>query len=123
MSRTDKTAPYWVQIARREGNIKPWRIYHVEHCDGTCTPGTPLPGRPRFTQCEIWMRYSDNYLFYGRRPKRSTRIAAGTARIWCGCGGCGCGRTAKISTVCKEPRSITGTCTTCGIGIEGLWWS
>ena len=80
MSRTDKTAPYWVQIARREGNIKPWRIYHVEHCDGTCTPGTPLPGRPRFTQCEIWMRYSDNYLFYGRRPKRSTRKATGRSR-------------------------------------------
>jgi len=80
MSKTDKTNPYWVQISRREGNIKPWRIYHRIDCDGWCTPSTPRFMEHRFTRCEIWMRYSDNYLFYGRRPKRSTRKATGRSR-------------------------------------------
>ena len=77
MSRTDKTNPYWVQIDRREGNIKPWRIYHAIDCDGWCTPRTPKFAEHRFTTCEIWMRYSDNYKFYGRHPKRATRKAMG----------------------------------------------
>jgi hypothetical protein len=77
MSRTDKTNPYWVQVNRREGNIKPWRIYHVRTCDGTCMPGIPLPHRPRYTDCEIWFRYSENNRFYGRQPRRATRKLIG----------------------------------------------
>ena len=79
MSRTDKTNPYWVQIARREGNAKPWRVYHVHGCGGMCVPVVPIPprGGRNYEVCEIWFRYSENNRFYGRQPKRATRKLIG----------------------------------------------
>ncbi len=84
MSRTDKTNPYWVKIRRREGNIKPLREYHEHrggHKECDIDAYMPVPRRlwPVVPQqnCELWMRHSDNHMFYGRRPKRSTRKAIG----------------------------------------------
>ena len=85
MSKTDKTNPYWVKIAQREGNVRPWREYHRHHWDywdGVCTLRNPLP-RVRdatFHACEVWNRDEDNGKIFGRRPKRSTRKAMGRSR-------------------------------------------
>lgn len=84
MSKTDKTNPWWVKIRRREGNVKPLKEYH-EHrgghkeCDIDAylpVPRCMWPVTPQ-TNCELWMRHSDNHMFYGRRPNRETRKALG----------------------------------------------
>ena len=90
MARTDKTNPDWVKVTRREGNTKPWRVWHLclgaprpygkEHRAGRCEPMVPLPQTRRNGQergCEIYCAYHDNDKIYGRRPKRSTRKAMG----------------------------------------------
>lgn len=78
MSRTDKTNPPWVKTTRREGNRKPWRIYHLPSCDGWCAPVAIHGYRwGPFDRCEVWCRHSDNGKIYGRRPKRETRKSIG----------------------------------------------
>lgn len=77
MSKTDKTNPPWVKETRREGNRKPWRIYHLPSCRGMCTPIPRLDPFFPWLDCEIVCRYSDNDKIYGRRPNRVTRKALG----------------------------------------------
>lgn len=80
MSRTDKTNPYWVKIARREGNVKPWRVWHYTNKPHDCQPVPPAPRRQerhQFGVCEVWNRYSDNGKIYGRRPGTETRRTIG----------------------------------------------
>lgn len=81
MSKTDKTNPFYVKIARREGAVKPWRIYHYTADPHDCHPVAPLPIRAeryrRQDQCEIWNRYSENDVIYGRHPSREVRRTLG----------------------------------------------
>ena len=87
MSKTDKTNPYWVQIRRREGAVKGFYEHHRCVLGRPCNLGEPLPvtrsgvsrvwNPERRYACEIWPKYSENNMIFGRRPKRSTRKAYG----------------------------------------------
>lgn len=84
MSRTDKTNPSWVKMLRREGNVKPWQIWHNhnKHAESGCNPVVVLPetyGRWRFVDCEVWPRHTWSELnrIYGRHPNRETRRLLG----------------------------------------------
>lgn len=76
MSRTDKTDPYWVKIARRDYSVKPLhRHYGREFWErgGVCDLADPLPRtrRGRWRGCENWCSsygpYADKV--FGRYPR------------------------------------------------------
>lgn len=85
MSKTDKTNPPWVKLARREWGARPRHWHHGRWFTGICEEVAPVPRSRRSKQdtgigCEIWISYYSDYAggkVYGRRPKRSTRKALG----------------------------------------------
>lgn len=85
MSRTDKTNPYWLKIRRREGAVKGFYEHHrcgwdryqrIRHpCD--LDEPRPINRGGKWQRCEIWPKYSENNMLYGRHPDRSARKALG----------------------------------------------
>lgn len=83
MSKTDKTNPYWVKLARREWGASEQHEHHGKYFTGTCEVKVPMPptrGRDYTATCEVWQSYYNNpagHKIWGRHPKRATRKALG----------------------------------------------
>lgn len=81
MSKTDKTNPYWVKLARMEWGAKPRHWHHGRWFTGVCEVVTPMPrsrrnGMEDVNGCEIWQSYYNDYggnKIWGRFPKGDSR--------------------------------------------------
>lgn len=93
MSRTDKTDPVWVKVARRQGTWWPFEDFHAcQHqawrsgirgsWDGVCDLTDDLPrnrNNGEWQHCRVTVEYYSRggRKLYGRQPKRSTRKVIG----------------------------------------------
>lgn len=82
MSKTDKTNPYWVKIARRDCSVKEIHAHHGKDFHGTCEIVNALPMTRRskdIPSCEAWVSFYGRWgdKIFGRTPKKSTRKLIG----------------------------------------------
>lgn len=83
MSKTDKTNPYWVKLARREWGAKVKHVHHGKWFTGICVVAAPRPIPRRdndLSVCEIWQSYYSSRFgskIWERFPRRKVRKLIG----------------------------------------------